>query len=165
MGSINNLSSSYLQPGLSLALQGVSLPAGTSTSSSSNPSDEGQLSPIAQLVGTLQQLQQSNPTEYQQVIQQIAANLQSAAVTAQADGNSTAANQLNQLAPDVASASSSGQLPSLQDVARTANGHHHHHHHSASPDSTANGTQNDSLDPLAIIQNTLSSAGIGVSTS
>jgi hypothetical protein len=165
MGSINNLSSSYLQPGLSFALPGVSLPAGTSASGSSNPADEGQLSPIAQLVGTLQQLQQSNPTEYKQVIQQIAVNLQSAAATAQADGNPTMANQLNQLATDFTSASSTGQLPNLQDVVRTASGHHHHHRHSASPDSTANGTQNDSLDPLAIIQNTLSSAGIGVSTS
>jgi hypothetical protein len=157
MGSINNLSSAYLQPGFSLALQGVSLPAGTNASGSSSPLDEGQLSPIAQLVGTLQQLQQSNPTEYKKVIQQIAANLQSAAATAQAEGNPTAANQLNQLATDVTSVSSSGQLPSLQDVLRTANGHHHHHHMQSS--------QNNSQDPLAIIWNTLSTGGISTSTS
>jgi hypothetical protein len=158
MGSINNLSNSYLQPGLSLALQGVSLPAGTSASTSSNPSDEGHLSPVARLAGTLQQLQQSNPTEYQQVIQQIAANLQSAAAAAQADGNPAAANQLAQIATDFTNASTNGQLPSLQDMSQTAGVHHQHHHHHAHP------AQNNAQDPLAIILNTLSSDGISSSS-
>ncbi len=87
MGSINNLSSSYLQSAFSTALQGTALTAGTSTSGVSSLSDEGQLSPVAQVIGTLQQLQQSNPAEFHQVIQQIAANLESAAQTAQNDGD------------------------------------------------------------------------------
>ncbi len=165
MGSINNLYSSYLQPGFSVALPSASSLAGTSASGFTGSADEGQLSPIAQLAGTLQQLQQSNPAEYKQLMQQVAANLQSAANTAQTEGNPTAASQLNQLATDATSASTSGQLPSLQDVARTASGHHHHHHHAASSDSAANGTQNDPLNPLAIIQKTLSDAGISVPTS
>ena len=194
MGSINNLSSSYLQSAVAAALQNTSLAtntAGNSLSSTGVSStglqpDNQQLSPFAQLMSTLQQLQQSNPTEYQQITQQIATNLQSAAKTAQADGNTTAANQLNQLATDFTNASTSGQLPSIQDLAKAVGGHHHHHHsHAASSDADSNSssssssssstsqslsqllsafqtnaTQNDSLNPMAIILNTLSSAGI-----
>src|SRR5271167_3590566 len=145
MGSVNNiLSSSYLQSLLTSALQ---KPAGTpsqisSTSASSigQQSDSSQLSPFARLLSTLQQLQQSNPTQYQQVTQQIATNLQTAAKTAQADGNSTAANQLSQLATDFTNASNTDQLPNIQDLAQALGGHHHHHHHSeaASSDSASN---------------------------
>src|SRR5579864_7691526 len=104
---------------------------------------------------------------YQQVTQQIATNLQNAAQTAQANGNSTAANQINQLAKDFTSASASGQLPNIQDLAQAIGGGHHHHHHahaaSAYPDSnsSANGAtqtvpESDSLNPAMIILNTLS---------
>jgi hypothetical protein len=87
-----------------------------------------------------------------------------------------------------ANASKSGQLPNIQDLAQAIGGHHHHHHfHPASADSGDNssassssstsqlldqvlaafqtsGTENDSLNPMAIILNTLSSSGISVST-
>jgi hypothetical protein len=201
MSSIsNNLSTSYLQSILGTALQGTGLTSNTSgndvtsTSSVALQQDNGQLSPFTQLMSTLQQLQQTDPSKYQQVTQQIATNLQSAAQTAQADGNSTAANQLNQLSKDFTSASTSGQLPSIQDLAKAIGGHHHHHHaHAASADADgdasgngsssstsnsssasqslsqllsafqANGTQNESLNPMSIILNTLSSAGISAS--
>jgi hypothetical protein len=74
---------------------------GINLSSLGIQSDSTQLSPLAQLLSTLQQLQQSNPIQYQQ---QIATNLQNAAQTAQAEGNTTAANQLNQLATDFTNA-------------------------------------------------------------
>jgi hypothetical protein len=154
------------------------------------PTDIGQVSSLGQLLGTLQQLQQSNPAQYQQVTQQIATNLQSAAQTAQAGGNTAAANQLTQLSTDFTAASSSGQLPNLQDLARAVGGHHGHHHHasraadsdsgSTAPTSTtapagsasqvlsqflsafqSSPAQNTSLNPASIIQNTLTSAGIG----
>jgi hypothetical protein len=200
MGSIANLSSSYLQSVLGTALQGVGLTNNTTANSLSSTGvssaallpDSGQLSPFAQLMSMLQQLQQSDPSKYQQVTQQIATNLQSAAQSAQANGNSTAANQLNQLSTDFSSASKSGQLPNVQDLAQAIRGGHHHHHHhahaaSADPDgdSSANSSsswssssstnqtlsqilsafhtkeaQNDSLNPTAIILNTLSNAGI-----
>ena len=103
--------------------------------------DNSRLSPFAQLMSTLQQLQQSDPAKYQQVTQQIATNLQSAAQTAQSDGNTTAATQLNQLAGDFTTASKSGQLPNIQDLAQAIGGGHHHHHHahaaSADSDSTS----------------------------
>jgi hypothetical protein len=202
MGSINNLSS-YLQSELSSVLQPSNLPTNTTASIAGRTSassvvpqtDNQQLSPFAQLMNELQQLQQSDPTKYAQVTGQIGANLQNAAKTAQANGNSTAANQLNELSADFTSASQSGQLPNFQDLSQAAGSHHHghHHHHSqaASTDSTsstdgtsgdpwtssnqslaqflpsfqANGSQSDSPDPATIIQNTLSTAGFGSSHS
>jgi len=187
ISSINNLSNSYLQSILNSTLQNNSA-AGNSSSSTGASSvtaqpENGQLSPFAQLMSTLQQLQQSNPTEYTQVTQQIATNLQSAAQTATADGNSTQAAQLNQLATDFTSASQNGQLPNIQDLAQAIGGGHHHHHHahaaSSDADSSstsnttsqlsqllaafqANSTQNEATDPMAIIANTLSNAGINV---
>jgi DNA-binding transcriptional MerR regulator len=174
---INNLSS-YLQSVLGAALQGTGLTSKTTSSSVELPSDNSQLSPLVQLMNTLQQLQQSDPAKYQQVTQQIATNLQKAAQTAQSDGNTTAANQLNQLATDFTNASKSGQLPNIQDLAQALGGHHHHHHHATSSSSSTSqlldqllaslqtsGTQNDSLNPMSIILNTLSNSGISTSNS
>jgi len=171
---------SYLQSFLSTALQGAGLTPSTNASSLQLPSDNSQLSPFVQAMSTLQQLQQSDPTKYQQVTQQIATNLQAAAQTAQSSGNTTAATQLNQLATDFTSASQSGQLPNIQDLAQAMGGHHHHHHHSGGSSSSSSSnsaldqllaafqtstTQNNSLDPTSIILNTLSSSGISTSNS
>src|ERR1039458_5147303 len=101
---------------------------GTAGVSLGSTQDTNQFSPFAQLLSTLQQLQQSDPTEYQQVTQQIATNLQNAAKTASADGNTAAATQLNQLATDFTNASQSGQLPNIQDQSQAVSGGHHHHH-------------------------------------
>lgn len=150
MGSINNLSPSYLQSMPGTALQGIGATNNMTasrlnsigTSSVVAPADKQQLSAFAQMISMLQQLQQSDPTKYQQVTQQIATNLQNAAQTAQTDGNSTAAAQLGKLASDFNSASQSGQLPNIQDLAQAIGGGHHHHHHihaaSADPDGHTN---------------------------
>jgi DNA-binding transcriptional MerR regulator len=176
ISAINNVSS-YLQSVLSTALQSTGSTTQTNASSLQLPSDNSQLSPFVQAMNTLQQLQQSDPTKYQQVTQQIATNLQAAAQTAQSEGNTTAANQLNQLATDFGNASTSGQLPNIQDVAQAMSGHHHsHHHHGGGSSSSStvdrllaafqtNTTQNDSLNPTSIILNTLSNSGIGATHS
>jgi hypothetical protein len=191
-----------LQSILSSVLQGTGLTGTTKTAQSGSASqsalqpDNTQLSPFAQVATELQQLQQSNPTEYKQVTAQIATNLQSAAQSATASGNTAAATQLNQLATDFQNASTSGQLPNFQDLAQAAtSGHHHHGHHShgspASSDSAwstsatsgtstgsdasgslsqliaglqAGGSQSDSMNPMSIILNTLSTAGIDSSS-
>ena len=202
--NINPLSgtnSTYLQSLLSSSLSSANSNSGstggTSGVSFGNPQDSKQLSPFAQLLSTLQQLQQSNSIEYQQVTQQIATNLQSAAKTATADGNTAAAAQLNQLATDFTTASQSGQLPNVQDLSQAVSGGHQHHGHhlrppkldlmpvdpapsSSSSNSTANPSgsstglitqflsnsgagslsQNNALNPMAIIMNTLSNAGL-----
>src|ERR1700691_5816104 len=132
--SINNLTNGYLQSILGNALQGTGLSLNTTPNSvqatSSQAQDNGQLSPFAQVMSSLQQLQQSNPTEYQQVTQQIATNLQSAAQSATNEGNTSAASQLNTLASDFTSASQNGQLPNISDLPQAigGGGHHHHHH-------------------------------------
>jgi hypothetical protein len=171
---------SYLQSIDSTALQGTgwtTKTSGTNTSAIGSQTDSGQLSGFAQLVSTLQQLQQANPAEYKQVTQQIATNLNSAAQTAQSEGNTAAATQLNQLSTDFTTASQSGQMPNFQDLAQAMGGHHHHHHHVASSSDSSgsnqstdqllavfqtNATENDALNPTAIIMNTLSNAGVGV---
>ena len=66
----------------------------------------------------LQRLPQSNPSQYAQVTQQIAAKLQSAAQTAQVNGSTTAASGLNSLATDFTSASQNGQQPNVQDLTK-----------------------------------------------
>jgi len=202
MSSINNVSS-YLQSIVTSTLQNAGVtPNSSSTTSITSPaltflSDNSNMSPFAQLMSTLQQLQQSDPSKYQQVTEQIATNLQSAAQTAQSQGNTAAANQLNQLAQDFTNASQSGQLPSLSDLVKAGGHHHHHHFHgsserassgsttgtsssssstsstsstdsllsqlfSATPSNTA---QSNALNPMNIIFNTLSQAGITTSNS
>jgi hypothetical protein len=141
--AIGGLSSSYLQEVLANALQSAGISQSNATSSASDaqsyPSDSSQLSPFARLASALQQLQQSNPTEYKQVTAQIATNLLSASQTAQTEGNSSAASQLSQLATDFTDASQTGQLPNLQDLAQAVGGgggHRHHHPQAASSDSS-----------------------------
>jgi hypothetical protein len=191
MSPLTSLAGGYLQSIMSSVLQGTGVQNDTNSSSATSSvglqADNSQLSPFAQLMSTLQQLQQTDPTKYQQVTQQIATNLQSAAQTAQSQGNTTAANQLNQLSTDFTTASKTGQLPNIQDLAQAmgSHGHHHHHHsHSGSSDAdsssssgnssssstsplsqllsavSTNSTQSDALNPMNIILNTLSNAGI-----
>ena len=169
--------------GTALNIAGLSPSQSSGISSASQQLDSGQLSPFADLLSTLHQLQQSNPSQYQQVTQQIAANLQTAAQTASNQGNTAAANQLTQLSRDFSQASQNNQLPNVQDLARVLGSHHHHHHHlhepsggsdtksnsSNSSNSTMNqllslfqssAAQNNALDPASIIEDTLASSGI-----
>jgi hypothetical protein len=139
---------------------------GVNSLSSVSPSpDSSQLSPFAQLLSTLQQLQQTDPAKYSQATQQISANLQTAAQTAQSEGNAAAATQLNQLSSDFSTAFKTGQLPSVQNLASAVGGHHHHHNHHAetagsnSAGSTAAPPQTSSLDAVQIALDTLKTSG------
>jgi len=184
----NPLSSNLLQSivGTALNVAGLSPSQPSSVSSSTQQFDGSQLSPFGELLSTLQQLQQSNPTQYQQVTQQIATNLEAAAQTATGQGNTAAASQLTQLSKDFSQASQSDQLPNVQDLAQALGGHHHGHHHfhgssgsSSNSDNSSDSSstsasslsqllslfqsssaQSNALDPLSIIDNTLASAGI-----
>lgn len=164
---LSNLSNgySYIQSLIGSALgNSNSVNSSTGTSSLSSTQDNNALSPFAQMLSSLQQLQQSNPTEYQTVTQQIATNLQGAAQTAQADGNTNAANQLNQLATDFTSASSSGQLPNVQDLAQAVSGGHHHgghHHHFDASSSSSNSS--DSTSSSTSTSSTSSSSSLSIS--
>ena len=174
MSSIGNLASTLLHAVLPVNLfpnNTTASTTATSTLTSVQPPDTGQLSSFAQLAGTLQQLQQSNPAEYTQVTQKIAANLQSAAQTAQASGNTTAASQLNQLSSDFSNASATGQLPNLQDLAHAVGGHHGHRSAASAGSAVdqlltsleSGSSQNSSVNAASIIQSTLTSAGVTTS--
>jgi len=143
---ISGSSSNYLQSILNSVFQDAGLTGDSNTtggvSALFDPSlnDNSELSPFSQVLSTLQQLQQTDPTKYEQVTKQIAENLQTAASTAQSQGNTTMANQLSQLASDFLNASKSDQLPNIQDLALAIAGHHRHHHHafaSSSGDSSS----------------------------
>jgi hypothetical protein len=137
ISSLDHYSNNNLASELSNLLQSTGLASTTSSTSSTgtnsttgSTSDSSQLSPFAQLLSTLQQLQQSNPTQYAAVTKQIATNLTAAAQTATQNGNTAQANQLTQLAKDFTIASTSGQLPNIQDLAKAlGSGAHHHHMH------------------------------------
>jgi hypothetical protein len=181
---MGTISSSYLQSVVNASLQNTGLPinsnATSRTDSIGQQPDTPQLSPFAQMMSTLQQLQQSDQAKYKEVTQQISTNLQTAAQTALQNGDPTAASQLDQLAADFNDASQSGQLPNMKDLASAVSGHHRHHGHAhADPDATtdtsntsgacqsldqilsafqAGSMQNEAYDPMAIIQNTLANA-------
>jgi len=142
IGPLSNLASNYVESLIGKAFSGQS--AGKSNAASaSQTTDANQLSPFAELLSTLQQLQQSNPAQYQQVTQQIATNLTTAANTATADGNTTLASTLTGLATDFTTASTNDQLPNIQDLATAmqTTGHHgHHHHETAASGSTPSGS-------------------------
>ena len=150
MGSISSLSSSYLQSILSSVLQSSGLTGTTKNTKSSGAAsstvqaDNTQLSPFAQVATELQQLQQSNPTEYAQVTGQIATNLQSAAQAATASGNTRPRASSTRSRRTSQNASTSGQLPNFQDLAQAAASGHHHHHHghggASSTDSASSAT-------------------------
>lgn len=169
-GPINNLNNTYLQSILNSTVKqaGLSTEGANRLDSvgSMQQPDSPNLSPLAQMMSRLKQLQQTNPSQYQQVTAQIAENLQSAASTASAAGNTAAASQLNQLANDFTQASQTGQLPNFQSLAQA--GHHHqgHHPHVQGTDAVLAAFQTgsaptDSPNPTAIIMNTLNQAGIG----
>jgi hypothetical protein len=152
-GSISVLASISLQSILASALQSAGLTTNRihnnssragALSSVAQQTDGSQLSPFAQLMSTLQKLQQSDPTKYQEVTQQISTNLKSAAQTAQTAGNTSAATQLNQLASDFTDASKSSQLPNVQDLAQAVGGQHHAQAASADSDGDSDGTSSSS---------------------
>ena len=176
LNSIAAFSGGYVDSFLTSTLQSQGVIStsnnGADTKSASGQgADSSQLSPFAQILSTLQQLQQSNPVQYQQVTQTIATNLKTASQAAQSQGNTKEATSLNQLASDFSDASSSGNLPSIQDLAKAIPGGHHHYGHGGggfqlqtlsdlgTTTSTSGDTTTESLNPLSIILNTLNDSG------
>lgn len=184
IGHVVNIAGGYLQSLIAGAMSGSS----STNTSAGNTQGTNEPSPFAQVLSSLQELEQSSFAKYQQVTQQVAGNLQTASQSATASGNTALAGQLTQLSTDFQNASTSGQLPNVRDLAQALGGGHHHHHHgvgssssSGSGSSAGNGTvgnlseflqslnasqsgssANSSLSALSIIDNTLSGAGIQI---
>jgi hypothetical protein len=125
VSSISSISANSLQQILSLTLQNA-LPV-----PSTQAQDTNQLSPLAQVLHTLQQLQLTDPTKYKAITGQIATALQSSAQSAEQQGDTTLANRLSKIAKDFAKASQTGQLPDVQDLTPAIDGRHHHHRRAA----------------------------------
>ena len=91
------------------------------------PAGTAQISPSAQLMSMLQQLQQQNPGQFKQVVSSIATSLQKKAQQAQSNGDTADASRLNQLAAEFQKSVQTGQLPSVQDLQGAGLGAHNHH--------------------------------------
>lgn len=123
VNSVTSVLPSYLQPFNSTANT-----AGSAISASSvqQPADVLGLSPAAQFLNQLQQLQTQSPQQFQAVISQLTGQLQQAASTAASSGNTVQANQLTQLANTFHNAASGGPLPTAQQLQQAGlTGHHH----------------------------------------
>jgi hypothetical protein len=92
------------------------------------PAATAQISPAAQFMSMLQQIQQQNPDQFKQVAAKIAAGLQKQAQQAQSNGNTAGAAQLNKLAADFQNSAKTGQLPPIQDLQAMGAGAHNQHH-------------------------------------
>jgi hypothetical protein len=114
------------------------------------------------MMNKLQQLQQTDPAKYKEITAQIAKNLESAAQTAQSQGNSTAASQLTQLSTDFKNASASGELPNVQDLAQATGSqsvggqHHHLHSHFVPSDLDCNATTTSDTSSSSSVSQSLS---------
>ena len=114
-----------LQPGNSV---NRTSPNPFSSAQTSAPTDSPSISPAASFLSMLQQVQEQNPALFKQITSQIASQLQNQAQAAAAQGNSSQASQLNQLATEFQNSSTTGQLPSAQALQQAGFGAHHGHH-------------------------------------
>jgi hypothetical protein len=150
INSLTNAATDYFQSLAAKQSASSKTPSNFDPSSLAMPQDSSPtLSPAAQMLNQLQQMQKQNPAQFQQFTAQIAAKLQSAAANAQSSGNTAQATQLNQLATQFQNASQTGQVPSAQSLQQAGLGGHHHggHHHSGGSTPAQNQT-----DPLAPYQ-------------
>ena len=136
--TINPLSSlqSLFQPASNNMAAGNAASVSSTGTAQDSTSD---ISPMAMFLSTLQQLQQQSPDQFKQITANIAAKLQQAAKDAQSQGNAAWANELNQLANQFQTASTTGQMPTVQALQQAGmHGHHHHggHHHSTQASQT-----------------------------
>lgn len=139
------LSTAYLRELRGNALESTGVAAmssayGAHDGGSGAQSDSSELSPLAHLAGLLEELRESDRARYKDVTARIAANLRAAA---QAGGQG--GNLLNRLAADFMTASETGEMPDLDDLAEATR---------------ERGIRTGAADPVAIILQTLVSAGI-----
>ncbi len=86
------------------------------TDLAAQPAATAQISPAAQFLSMLQQIQQQNPAQFKQVAAKIAVGLEKQAQQAKSDGNTAGAAQLTQLAADFQNSSKTGLLPPIHDL-------------------------------------------------
>ena len=158
--NVNSVSNSYgissLDP-LSTQTQGqVDLATAVGSSTNSDVSD------FASVMNSLQELSQSDPTKFKEVMGSVASTLQADASNA----TGSQAQFLSQLADKFQQASQTGSMSPLQPP---SGGHHHHHHgvkgYSGQQSSSSDGsTQQPPFDVAQIVQTAMQQAGVTVSS-
>jgi len=128
----------------------------TSTSSTQDPAP--QISQLGGLINSLQTLQTQNPAQFAAVTQKIATNLQSAAQQALQHGDTMRAEALTKLGSDFQTASTTGQMPSNDQLQADASavfkagGHgahgHRRHHSGGGSQALFSPTTTTNLDPI-----------------
>lgn len=151
MGSIastlNSINSSLLSEiNSDLSASGVTASTTTNSNSSSaaagSSSDSVNTSQIGQLFQELQQLETSNPADFQKVTADAASQFQQAAQQAT---DPAQASFLSNLADKFQQASQSGNLSAFENgVPRAGSEHHHGHHHHGGDSSTDGAGSQDS---------------------
>ena len=91
------------------------------------PAATAQISPEAQLMSMLQQIQQQSPDQFKQVAAKIAVGLHKHAQQVHSNGDAAGATQINLLAADFQNSAKTGQLPPVQDLQAAGLGAHNHH--------------------------------------
>lgn len=121
-----SISSIFTQPLSALASSAASqTPLTTSSPQTSSDGDSANISEMGQLMGELQQLATSNPSEFQQVT----ANIATALGQAGAQQGGSAGSFLTNLASKFQTASQTGSMAPLESMGR----HGGHHHGGGSP--------------------------------
>jgi hypothetical protein len=150
----------YLSPILGAASQVMSMFSSNKTASnapgSTDPlsildsSGNVDLSQAAQVFSKLQNLSQSNPTQFKQLTAKISSQLQTEAQSA----TGSASTFLSDLANQFQTASQTGNTSSLQPQTASPGGHHHGHHHAAGQAaySALNQTADAQATPQSILQ-------------
>ena len=160
INTVSSLLPSFLQPNNNNPNNSVN---SNPVSAAAQQTDASGISPAASFLNELQQLQQRNPSQFSQLVSQIASRLQQDAQKATTSGDTTKAAQLNKLATQFQNAASGGTVPTLQDLGQSGlSGHHHHgHHHSGQAQATnlfqTQSTDSDSQNLLSSILGTKSS--------
>jgi len=161
--NINNIASLF-PPVLQPANTTSSSTGSSNTASSVQQADSSALSPAASFLNELQQLEQQNPTQFQQVLSQITNQLEQGATAAANSGNTAQATALNNLAASFQNAENGGALPTAQQLQQAGlTGHHHHHHGGGGQSSLASLLQssnsNDSQTLAASIFGSVTASG------
>jgi flagellar biosynthesis/type III secretory pathway protein FliH len=110
------------------SVAGPSTTTTNAASSATQPAATAQISPAGQMLSWLQQLQQQYPAQFQQAMTNLATRLQKAGQSAQANGDTTQANQFAQLAATFQQSAQSGQLPTVQALEQAVSGGNQQQH-------------------------------------
>jgi hypothetical protein len=111
IGAVSSLFPNWAQsPGAIGGRTGGTSAAGVTA----QPAGSADISPLAQILSRLQQIQQQNPNLFKQLAANVATRLQKAAQDAQSSGDGSGASELKDLATAFQKSAQSGQLPVIR---------------------------------------------------